>query len=156
MTASDGSLLVGLYESVAGEDRWIGGEAPVSAGWADRVVAASVGRDDAAMLLAYLDGTAVGWISFSREGDVVDLGMGVIDGYRSRGIGTAMMEAALTWAESVGAAQVRLEVFPHNDRAIGLYRKFGFAEVERRVGAHQRRNGEFWDSLTMVLRLRAN
>lgn len=41
-----------LYESVAAEGRWIGGEVPVEPGWADRVVAAYTGRDDAAVLFA--------------------------------------------------------------------------------------------------------
>ena len=154
MTHSDGPLLRDRYESVAAEDRWIGGEAPVGPQWVDRVVAGYVGRDDATTLLVYVDGTAVGWISLNRDGDAVDLGMGIIDGYRSQGIGTAMVVEALAWAEAAGAAQLRLDVFPHNERALGRYRKFGFTEVERRVGARQRRSGERWDSLTMVLPLR--
>jgi len=144
-----------LYESVAAEGHWIGGEVPVEPGWADRVVVAYTGRDDAAALFAEADGVAVGWINMSLDGDTVALGMGIIESYRSQGIGSAMMEAAVAWAEVVRATRLRLEVFSHNERAIRLYRKFGFTEVESRVGAHERRTGERFDGLVMVRSLRS-
>jgi RimJ/RimL family protein N-acetyltransferase len=44
-------------------------------------------------------------------------------------------------------------VFPHNERAIALYRKFGFVEEGRRVKQIRRASGEIWDSIMMGLQL---
>jgi ribosomal protein S18 acetylase RimI-like enzyme len=46
-----------------------------------------------------------------------------------------------------------LDVFPHNEAAIGLYRKFGFAEEGRREKQIRRASGELWDVLEMGLQL---
>jgi RimJ/RimL family protein N-acetyltransferase len=56
------------------------------------------------------------------------------------------METVLAWA---GDRTVVLRVFPHNERARALYRKFGFVELEHKVGVWPRRNGEFWDLIFM-------
>ena len=45
--------------------------------------------------------------------------------------------------------KVTLTVWPHNGRAIALYRKFGFEVEGRLVRHHRRRNGELWDVLSM-------
>ena len=60
---------------------------------------------------------------------------------RRRGIGSALMAEALKWARSAGITKVELEVFPHNEPAIALYRKLGFEEEGRRrkrylIGGH--------------------
>jgi RimJ/RimL family protein N-acetyltransferase len=62
-----------------------------------------------------------------------------------------LLQACIEWARSVQAHKVALSVWPHNDAAIGLYKKFGF-EVEGRLVKHyRRRNGELWDALLMGL-----
>ena len=59
---------------------------------------------------------------------VATLGMAVERSLRGRGIGSALMVAALRWARSAGVEKVTLEVYPTNEAAVALYRKFGFAE----------------------------
>lgn len=49
--------------------------------------------------------------------------------------------------------KLKLDVFPHNEAAIALYRKFGFAEEGRREKHYRRANGELWDALVMGLPL---
>jgi ribosomal protein S18 acetylase RimI-like enzyme len=46
---------------------------------------------------------------------------------------------------------VALQVWPHNERAIALYRKFGFQVEGRLVRHYRRRNGELWDAIPMAL-----
>jgi L-amino acid N-acyltransferase YncA len=46
-----------------------------------------------------------------------------------------------------------LSVFPHNEAAIALYRKFGFREEGRRVEHIRRASGELWDLIDMGLLL---
>ena len=46
-----------------------------------------------------------------------------------------------------------LSVFPHNEAAIALYRKFDFVEEGRRRKHIRRANGELWDVIEMGLLL---
>jgi ribosomal protein S18 acetylase RimI-like enzyme len=46
-----------------------------------------------------------------------------------------------------------LGVFPHNEAAIALYRKFGFVDEGRRSEHIRRTNGERWDLIEMGLLL---
>jgi len=73
--------------------------------------------------------------------------------WRGRGVGTALLTAAIEKARNEGLHKLSLEVFPHNDAAIALYRKFGFIEEGRRVRHYRRASGELWDSIAMGLLL---
>ena len=70
------------------------------------------------------------------------LGICLLKAYWGRGVGTRMMETAL-----------ELEVDAENERAIALYRRFGFEEYGRLPGA-TRRDGQFFDELLMVKSLK--
>ena len=79
------------------------------------------------------------------------LGMGIVDGYRSAGLGTRLLTGVIDWARRQGAHKVVLEVWPHNTRAIGLYEKLGFV-IEARYRRHwRRRDGSLWDAAAMGL-----
>jgi len=82
-----------------------------------------------------------------------ELGMMVADGWRGRGVGTALVAAAIDWARERGLHKVTLGVFPHNDAAIALYRKFGFVEEGRLTNHIRRASGELWDVIEMGLLL---
>jgi putative acetyltransferase len=146
MTADDGPAWQELFESVAAEGLWIGAEGRVP-DRSDEIVAQYVDNPRDVMFLAFVGDEAVGWISGETEDDGrVELGMGIIDGYREQGIGSALMDTLIDWA---GARTLILRVFPHNARAIALYRKYGFVQQEHQVGVWPRRNGDFWDLLFM-------
>jgi putative acetyltransferase len=72
--------------------------------------------------------------------------------HRRRGIGTALLRAAVDWARPSGVRKLELHVFPHNEAAIKLYRQFGFVEEGYRR-AHYRRGGEFVDAILMAYQL---
>jgi RimJ/RimL family protein N-acetyltransferase len=82
-----------------------------------------------------------------------ELGMAVAREWRGRGVGSALLAAAIEWAREQGLHKLSLSVFPHNAAAIALYRKFGFADEGRRVKQFRRANGELWDALDMGLLL---
>ena len=82
-----------------------------------------------------------------------ELGMAVAREWRGRGVGSALLEAAIGWAREQGLHKLSLSVFPHNEAAIALYRKFGFVEEGRRVKHFRRASGELWDSVEMGLLL---
>jgi RimJ/RimL family protein N-acetyltransferase len=82
-----------------------------------------------------------------------ELGMAVTREWRGRGVGSALLAAAIDWARERGLHKLSLSVFPHNTAAIGLYRKYGFVEEGRRVKHFRRASGELWDALEMGLLL---
>lgn len=82
-----------------------------------------------------------------------EIGMLVARGWRGRGVGTALVAAAIEWAQARSLHKLTLSVFPHNEAAIALYRKFGFVEEGRRAKHIRRANGELWDLIEMGLML---
>ena len=112
---------------------------------------------DAAVYLA-LDGERiVGRLSLARDPHpasphVADLGLMVAATHRRRGIGTALLEAAVSWAKGSGVSKLELHVFPWNEPAIELYERFGFEREGLRRG-HYLRNGEAVDALLMAYHL---
>jgi RimJ/RimL family protein N-acetyltransferase len=118
----------------------------------------SVRRDpNAGVFVAETPGGVVGRISIARDGNpyshhVAELGLMVAVGERRRGVGTALMEEAVTWARRSGVTKLELHVFPHNAPAIALYRKLGFEEEGRR-SRHYRIAGHYVDAILMALYL---
>lgn len=156
-TLEDWDGYVAAFESVAAEGRWIGTEVPID--WDARRPGFDtyVTRDDRLLLLAEPEtgadaGEVVGWAqSEHAPSGQASLGMGIVDGHRSAGLGTRLLTGVVDWARARGAHKVVLEVWPHNRRAIGLYEKLGFV-IEARHRRHwRRRDGSLWDSITMGL-----
>jgi ribosomal protein S18 acetylase RimI-like enzyme len=79
--------------------------------------------------------------------------MAVAREWRGRGVGAALLEAAIEWARERGLHKLSLGVFAHNAAAIALYRKFGFVEEGLRIKQYRRTSGELWDSVDMGLLL---
>jgi ribosomal protein S18 acetylase RimI-like enzyme len=82
-----------------------------------------------------------------------EIGMAVAREWRGRGVGSALLTAAIEWARERGLHKLSLSVFAHNAAAIALYRKFGFVEEGRRVKQYRRASGELWDAIDMGLLL---
>lgn len=100
------------------------------------------------------DGTLVGRLSVARDthpasAHVADLGLMVAKDARRRGVGTALLEAAVVWARRAGVRKLELHVFPWNEAAIRLYERFGF-EREGYRRRHYRRAGEDVDVVLMA------
>ena len=70
--------------------------------------------------------------------------------YCNAGLGTAMMEYALTLAKSMGYEQVELEVVDGNTRAKHLYEKMGFVETCKTVRSLKFDDGSYRDEICMV------
>lgn len=91
--------------------------------------------DTVLFIVARMDGKIVGNLDMVRYGGspktahVRYLDMAILDGYRSIGVGSALMVYGVKWADGKGVEKILLEVFSTNTRAINLYKKFGF-EIE--------------------------
>jgi len=107
-------------------------------------------------LVACVDGDPIGNLGLHtsparwRMRHVGSVGMAVRDDWQGRGVGSALMEAALELADNwLNLTRVELTVFADNAPAIALYEKFGF-EIE---GTHRRyafRDGEYIDAYSMA------
>ena len=107
-------------------------------------------------LVACVEGDVVGHLGLEtfpkhwRRRHVGYIGMAVRDDLQGRGVGTALMEAALNLADNwLGLTRVELTVYVDNAAGVALYKKLGF-EVE---GTHRRyafRDGEYVDAYSMA------
>ncbi len=52
--------------------------------------------------------------------------LGVRKKYWSRGIASALLQEAVSWASNAGLLRLELTVHTTNERAVGLYQRFGF------------------------------
>ena len=68
-------------------------------------------------------------------------------------MGSALVAAAIEWARARDLHKLTLSVFPHNEPAIALYRKFHFVEEGRLTRHIRRTSGELWDLIEMGLQL---
>jgi [ribosomal protein S18]-alanine N-acetyltransferase len=103
-------------------------------------------------IVAVADGEIIGELGLeSVRFGVAEIGMMVAAGWRRRGVGTALLAAAIESARAHGLHKLSLATFPHNDAAIALYRKVGFVEEGRRREHIRRANGERWDLIVMGL-----
>lgn len=76
----------------------------------------------------------------------------VLRDYWGRGIGTALMERMIAFCRESGAELVYLECRSDNERAIRLYKKFGF-EISGELKRYFKINGEYHNALIMELPL---
>jgi ribosomal protein S18 acetylase RimI-like enzyme len=73
--------------------------------------------------------------------------MWILPSHRGRGGGRLLLEAAVA-ARPPQTHKIELEVWPHNEAAIGLYEATGF-EREGVRRSHYRREGELRSSVVM-------
>lgn len=108
---------------------------------------------DELQVVAVAEGRVIGSIWVGRESNpvtrhVASLGMSVDRGWRGRGIGSALMTEAFRWARWAGIEKIALTVYPHNQRAINLYKKYGFVE-EGRLSGHSKKAYGYDDEVVM-------
>ena len=144
----DRLALAVLFAAVAEERDGIATEPPVDI----EARAASWTLDGTLVAVAGAEIVGSLHIDLSRYG-FGEIGMAVAREWRGRGAGSALLAAAIEWARERGLHKLTLAVFPHNEAAIALYRKFGFVEEGRRVKQIRRASGELWDTVEMGLLL---
>jgi len=147
---ADARAMAQLYATVAAERDGIATEPPVDI----REAAGRFARTTDGTIVAVGGGQVIGMlhVDVSRFG-FAEFGMCVDRSWRGRGVGSALVAAAVSWCRGRGVHKLCLEVFPHNAAAIAMYRKAGFTEEGRRVRHYRRASGEFWDAIIMGLPL---
>jgi RimJ/RimL family protein N-acetyltransferase len=155
----DAARLVQLAQEIGAEDEgWLITAGDWRSAWDERRYLRTVRRHrDAAVLVAETNGTVIGRLSIARDSHpasehVADLGVMVDREHRRRGVGTALMAAAEEWARGAGIRKIELHVFPHNEPALALYERLGYAREGLRRN-HYRRPDGFVDAILMAKEL---
>ena len=125
---------------------------PSEEAWKERL--AKFGERDYG-LVACVEGQIVGMLSLQvsprlRRAHVGDLGMAVHDKWAGKGVGSALIKAAIDLADKwLNLTRLELTVYTDNEPALHLYKKLGF-EIE---GTHRKyafRDGAYVDAYTMA------
>ncbi len=123
--------------------------------WRKRI--ADQGPEDF-LLVAEVKGQVVGNLGLhpagrARRRHAASVGMAVRDDFQNRGVGTALLRAAIEVADHwLNYLRLELTVYTDNAPALALYRKFGFV-VEGTLVDYAFRNGRYVDTY-MMARLR--
>jgi putative acetyltransferase len=89
-----------------------------------------------------------------RRSHAMSLGVVVPSAWQGKGVGRALLSALVELADNwLNVTRLELAVYTDNERAISLYRKFGF-EIEGTHKAYALRNGRYVDAHFMA-RLKA-
>jgi RimJ/RimL family protein N-acetyltransferase len=105
------------------------------------------------LLLAQVDGRVAGLAGLEgsrlrRFAHGVTLGMAVGRDFWRLGLGRALLETLLLWADTRGVVRIALEVVETNTPAIRLYESLGF-EHEGRLRARRKHGDVYLDSYMM-------
>jgi L-phenylalanine/L-methionine N-acetyltransferase len=107
-------------------------------------------------LVACVEGEVVGQLGLHtfpnnpRRRHVGQIGMAVRDDWQGKGVGTALMHAAIDLADKwLNLIRLDLEVYTDNEAAIHLYKKFGFA-IEGKLANFAFRDGQYVDVYIMA------
>jgi len=153
--ARDAAAFLRAYRAVASERRFIQTEVVARTKRFYRRRFRSAYDGDGAHLLAFEGDRLIGSLSIRRDDHpatrhVATLGMFVVADRRGRGVGTALMKEAMRWACDQAVERVELTVYPHNQAAIALYRRFGF-EQEGRLVRHAKKSYGYEDEILMAV-----
>ena len=138
-----------LFDRVAAERLWLGTEPGFDHQHYRDIFERAIGLCNA-MFVAEDGGELFGVLTTYEHFEYGwTLGMMVDESRRGLGIGRRLIERLFAWANERGIKQLSLLVFPHNVRALRLYRATGFEEVERYENDVRRKSGDVWDTILM-------
>jgi RimJ/RimL family protein N-acetyltransferase len=140
-------------DSVAREGRWLAMLEAPSLDAARRFVRNGA-KAGAIHHVALVDDLVIGWCDVNRppfptQRHSGTLGMGIVEGHRGHGVGTALLAATLDAADKIGLTRIELRVRTDNEVAIRLYLRFGFV-TEGSCRQYLRVAGQYHDTLIMA------
>ena len=132
--ARDAEGFVAVLDSYASSA--IGGGRPLAADVRERVVPMLRAHPTSLVLLAIVDETPAGiavcffGMSTFRALPLLNIhDLAVLPRYQGQGVGPALLDAVEERARRAGCCKLTLEVLDDNERARGVYRRFGFEDA---------------------------
>lgn len=104
-------------------------------------------------------GEVVGFLVFNRYQfhrlqHAGSMGMGIAEAYTNQGIGSKMIEHLIAWAKrQENLEKICLGVVAVNERAISVYKRFGFVEEGRQKNQIKYEDGTYSDDIMMAYTL---
>ncbi|MDX2147393.1 MAG: N-acetyltransferase [Planctomycetota bacterium] len=88
---------------------------------------------------------------------IVELGMSIRSSHRGVGLGSALLDDAIDWAEANPVLRIMtLGVYASNAAGLALYKRCGFVEYGRLPDGCIHDDGTLWEQLLMWRRLKAS
>ena len=112
--------------------------------------------DKEALLVAVCDGHITGFgditacLNKRKMLHKCTLNISVVKAYWGLGVGKALMESLISFAQNAGYEQIDLSVASDNQRAIGMYECFGFQATGRELHAMKHADGDYSDFVLMT------
>ncbi|OAA92596.1 GNAT family N-acetyltransferase [Clostridium coskatii] len=96
-------------------------------------IAEKYGLPEGRLYIASIDNNSVGCIALRKvDEDYCEMKrLYVRPGNRGKHIGRKLMEQIISDAKEIGYKHIRLDTFPFMDKAIKMYKNYGFYEIER-------------------------
>lgn len=134
---SDASQVISAIDSVCAEGIYLVTERYTPTPQWEKVLHNPAKYPDHLLLVPEVDGQVIGWCRVfpndsPKTQHVGEVGIGLLQPFRERGFGTALMECAIEWARAQGLEKLTVSTFSTNLRAINLFKKMGFAITGRR------------------------
>lgn len=136
--ASDAKAVLEYLKQIGGEtdNLTFGAEGlPCSVEDEEKYIESLQNSTSSVMFFAKCDGRIIGDASFSsspreRIKHRGEIGISVVRDYWGKGIGSKLMESIIDFAKNVAGCEIiHLQVRSDNERAIGLYKKYGFEKI---------------------------
>lgn len=106
-------------------------------------------------LVAEVEGKIVGFArcigsKFNRFKHKAEFGICILKEYWSYGIGKALLENILIWADNHEIEKITLTVVETNTKAIQLYKRFGFIEEGLLIKDRIHKDGKYYNTIIMA------
>ncbi|MCL2610275.1 MAG: GNAT family N-acetyltransferase [Defluviitaleaceae bacterium] len=158
-TISDAKELLEYINLISGESEFLtvgAGDFSMTLEEQERFIENSTKQENNLLLVAKVDGKIIGNLKFSaskrpRIAHQGEFGITVAKAYWSFGLASALLSYLIEWAYKTGIIKkINLKVRSDNQRAIHLYKKFGFKE-EGLITRDYLIKNKFYDSIAMGL-----
>ena len=114
-------------------------------------------QDNEAVFVVEVENTLVGYASviggrINRTKHKASVVAGILQEYTGKGIGGRLLDTLVRWAKESPLRRLELTVMTHNERAVALYKKYGF-EIEGTQKSALLVDGVLVDEYAMALLL---
>ncbi|MDF2891589.1 MAG: family N-acetyltransferase [Clostridia bacterium] len=113
--------------------------------------------EDGRFLIGELDGRIIANCSVGlvqnkkRYLHRAEMGIAVVKDCWNKGIGKKLMQECINWCKEKGVEQLELEVVTQNNRAVSMYKNFGFEIYGTKKHALKYSDGTYADEYYMIL-----
>ncbi len=133
---SDAKGMVDYCNAVGGETDFLSfgkDEFPFTIEQEEKYVAEYKNKKDIAVIVKNKDGEVIASMTAdrgsNRNAHVYDMGISIRKEYWGKGIAKKLMQKLIDDVKNLGGEKIKLTVFSDNNRAIKLYKSYGFEKV---------------------------